>query len=293
MHFYEDIASLRKLGICNFPTHRGCRGSKHRNSIPTVISSRTEQPMEEHNKVSHDNLSQINTSMFRVSVTKIHDVKVGLLNALSVKNKVNGLSDHIIETGLDIVSITETWLTHDRVTECALCTNVYDLLHTPRMHRRGGGLALLIKSNLKHSQIVSCNITDSLEYQEVHVRMNKNSLEVLLVYRPPANKKNKATVRQFNVEFTRLLEAKAISVNKFPVVGDFNFHMDDTENAGACSFTDMLQAFDLHQHVNGATHMNGHTLDLVLSQSMDELVNDLFIHDTTVSDHFCVKFTLP
>ena len=102
--------------------------------------------------------------------------------------------------------------------------------------------------------------------------MNKYTLEVFVVYRPPLNKKKKATVRQFNEEFTRLLEAKAISVNKLLVVGDFNFHMEDIENAGVCSFTDVLQTFDLHQHVNGATHMNGHTLDLVLSHSMDELV---------------------
>ena len=39
--------------------------------------------------------------------------------------------------------------------------------------------------------------------------------------------------------------------------------------------------------------MNSHTFDLVLSHSMDELVNDLCIRDTTVSDHFWVEFTLP
>ena len=148
VHVYEDIASLTKLGICNFPTLTGCRGSKYKNSIPMIISNRTEQPV----------------------------------------------------------------------------------------------------------------------YQEVHVHMNKYTLEVLVVYHRPPNKRNKETS-------TSIWMIQRMQV---PVVSRICYKR--------------LTSISMSKR---ATHMNNHTLGLVLSQSMGELVNGPCICGTTVSDNFLVEFTLP
>ena len=79
-------------------------------------------------------------------------------------------------------------------------------------------------------------------------------------------------------------------------VGDFNFHYEDTLNADASRFRDNLSTHSLCQHVSGPTHMDGHTLDLVITKSTDNLVSN-----TTVSDfltyhgavHCCLHLPKP
>ena len=53
-------------------------------------------------------------------------------------------------------------------------------------------------------------------------------------------------------------------------MGDLNFHVNDLEDTTAKRFLDLLDSFGLRQNVCGATHISGHTLDLVISNSSDE-----------------------
>ena len=50
------------------------------------------------------------------------------------------------------------------------------------------------------------------------------------------------------------------------ISGDFNIHMDDPNDITAKHFRDLLNAFGLTQHVNDATHVYDHTLDLIITQ---------------------------
>lgn len=52
----------------------------------------------------------------------------------------------------------------------------------------------------------------------------------------------------------------------------------------------VLDTFGLSQHVKGPTHIQGHTLDLVISKDVDIL--SIYIKDLAISDHFCVFFEL-
>ena len=291
---YDNLTSLRKLGICAIATHRGCKGSSHRNPIPNATPIHTDGSFRSQGGVCHRNLTVLGNRNDFVTNSKRNEIKFGLLNARSVIRKVNEITDHIVENELDLVAITETWMSsNDRITEGELCPNGYDLLHTPRPHGRGGGVALLIKSSLKHSQIISTEVNSSFEHQEVNIRMQRYTLTLIIVYRPPPNKKNKATAKQFCQEFTELLEEKTAIANKLLVVGDFNFHIDNQNDLIAKTFNDLLQTFDLQQHVREATHKKGHILDLVLSRSADDgLVSDIKVRDTDISDHYWVECTL-
>ena len=75
-------------------------------------------------------------------------------------------------------------------------------------------------------------------------------------------------------------------------IGDFNFHVDDPNDYQAKRFTDLLRSFDLKQHVNGITHKDGHTLDLVITRSDDSLIRKLSIRDPAISDHRAVHCEL-
>ena len=67
------------------------------------------------------------------------------------------------------------------------------------------------------------------------------------------------------------------------IVGDFNFHVDNTRSSDTITFNKILESFNLQQHVNEPTHKQGHTLDLIITRNEDRLVNDIKIHDPVIS----------
>ena len=94
-------------------------------------------------------------------------------------------------------------------------------------------------------------------------------------------------------EFSRLLEQIVVEPSGcLLITGDFNFHMDDPDNANAKRFADLLESYDLKQHVNCGTHASGHTLDLVITRSDDSLIKDTKVKDPVISDHLAIHCVL-
>lgn len=77
------------------------------------------------------------------------------------------------------------------------------------------------------------------------------------------------------------------------VVGDFNAHVDNPENPGGTELLELLDSMALQQHVSGATHVGGHTLDLIISRECDDTIRpgSVTISDM-VSDHSSVHCVL-
>ena len=49
-------------------------------------------------------------------------------------------------------------------------------------------------------------------------------------------------------------------------LGDFNIHVDVPNDIDAVKFLDLLESLGREQHVTEATHIFGHTLDLVITR---------------------------
>ena len=75
------------------------------------------------------------------------------------------------------------------------------------------------------------------------------------------------------------------------IAGDFNFHYEDPLNTDASRFRDILSIYSLCQPVLGPTHMDGHTLDLVITNSTDNLVSNTTVSDFLI-DHGAVRCCL-
>ena len=73
---------------------------------------------------------------------------------------------------------------------------------------------------------------------------------------------------------------------------DFNIHVDVEDNPHAESFGDLIDSFGLAQHVHFETHVQGHTLDLVITRKMDSIIQDAPISGSFLSNHATVLFNL-
>ncbi len=110
---------------------------------------------------------------------------------------------------------------------------------------------------------------DSFEILMLNVKLsdkqNKSvqSLALATVYRPPG------PYTDFLKEFADFLSDLLVNVDKALIVGDFDIHVDNTNDALGLAFTDLINSFGVKQNVTGPTHRFNHTLDLIISHGID------------------------
>ena len=162
-------------------------------------------------------------------------------------------------------------------------------LHSPRNDRQGGGVGCLVKSSLKSMKKDSMK-TKTFEHMEVEIKLNGKILTIILIYRPEPSKKNQYTMTEFYDEFHKFLAHYHTYNNEVIITGDFNFHMNKPSDNKVIKFNNILEMFDLVQHITSSTHRDGNTLDLVITHKTSTL-NDITISELN-SDHNCILFNL-
>ena len=71
------------------------------------------------------------------------------------------------------------------------------------------------------------------------------------------------------------------------ILGDFNIHYNNVHKS--IKLRQLLDSFDMNQHVAGATHKQGNILDLVITPNHDNLIKSVTVCDYNISDHYCVE----
>ena len=281
-----DVTALRKLGISATATHRGCRGSGYKKPIPTV--SIPSQPFVESRGVHKSNLSYI-------KYDNAPSLAAGLLNVRSACNKSIAINDYVVDSNIDILSLTETWIKPSTPSSiiAELTPPGYSLIHVPRPSGgKGGGVGLIYRDTLT-AKLDSTKSFSSFEFMSVTLMSKSRTFKLVILYRPPTLKKNGPTFNTFLEEFPKLLEDVMLVKSDLFIMGDFNIHIDDPKSRNAVLFMDLLiAAFGLVQHIHQSTHKSGHTLDLLLSRQ-DRTPSDIDVTDILMSDHYAVSFTLP
>ncbi len=96
----------------------------------------------------------------------------------------------------------------------------------------------------------------------------------------------------FLKELADFLSDLLVNVDKALIVGDFNIHVDNTNDALGLAFTDLINSFGVKQNVTGPTHRFNHTLDLIISHGIDLTDIDIIPQSDDVTDHFLVSCML-
>ena len=191
---------------------------------------------------------------------------------------------------MDLIAITETWLTigeKDNTIIRDLTPADYKFVHLPRKSRRGVGVGLVYRSSFK----VVVNRRDdmkSFEFVDVDVSSYGNSMKLVIIYRPHPSKKNKHSYADVLFEFTGFIEHYALMTTRFAIVGDFNIHWDVPSDNNVKRFADLLESLNIIQHVHAPTHIDGHTIDLILTPSGNHGITSTTKTTLLLSDHLWV-----
>ena len=214
-----------------------------------------------------------------------------LIKARSVCNKTLIIKDFVVDYKVDLLGITETWLHMDGcdATIGELCPSGYRLLHTPRSIGRGGGVGILYKQGISTKVRLCEHSFMSFECIDITFVARK-SLRAIVVYRPPEG----TSVNVFLEEFSSLLQETAVCPEELLIFGDFNFHMDNKDDGDATRFGDLLDLFNLKQHVCVPTHKRGHILDLVITRNNSGALNlkNVTVMEQLISDHKAICLNL-
>ena len=305
------LETIRDLGIGR-KTRRGTKaGQRKQRSIKEVRKQyckdtavnpnnltqlQSEQQQQERKKFKDTTVNLTNLIQAPTGETKrniIPHLKMCSVNCRSVRNKADYLNDFITENDYDCVAITESWLSsteeENEVTISALVPSSYKLLHVPRQEGRGGGVAFICKNHYK-TKLENGFTARSFESMTVVMNAGSFTLRFVIIYRVPPSPANKLKNSMFLEELSDYLESVATLSGKVVLVGDFNVHWDNPQNTERIELATLLDSYDLKQHVEGPTHTEGHTLDLLITHTSDNLVRECKIRDF-VSDHNAVDIT--
>ena len=221
-------------------------------------------------------------------------VKFGLMNVQSLNNKYDFVADHIVENKLDIVSITETWLSpkDDLNSPCvaAIEKHGYKFIHRPRCSGRGGGVAVVVNKTLN-----CCRCPDfdakSFESIELLITAISHTIRLVVIYRMPPSKTNKLCKTTFITEFKSYLEHLRSLSGTLLIAGDFNINWIDSgkSNCELVKFRRLLNSYRLEQFIDVPTHDSDHLIDYIISSA--DFVTNVTVSDR-MSDHYALHCML-
>ena len=272
VYYANTTATFRVLleGDLVFKLNLG-PGSTIRQINPIVRTCYRPQRMLQTRSRNSANLVNIRCGPFLINVN--HSLSLRLMNTQSVRNKTADFVDYVCGQALHLVAVTDTWLkTIDDAIRVELCPAGYNLIDYPRTRRCGGGIGLLYKDSLRVTKVRNGE-KESFKLCELLVQISSSlKIRVVIVYRPPHSEDHRIPVVTFLSEFSSYMESIILSKDHLLILGDFNIHMDVSTDAYTVKFMDLLESLGLEQHVRGPTHTHAHTLDLVITRKMENII---------------------
>lgn len=220
---------------------------------------------------------------------KCNSLKICYFNARSLKNKLNEFISLQNTSNYSIFVITETWL-DNTVNNAMICPKDFFVLRKDRQGRRGGGVMLGIKDNIKYNEVsvLQSEILSDVLAVDLYV---PNCIRLVCIYRAPDE----------NIEYMNHLTdyISIICEVNHPVIilGDFNLPNLDWVNFSWPKtpiyekFAASISQNSLSQIVNETTRYNN-LIDLLLTTTPLEIINVSVEPPFSTSDHNKICFDI-
>ena len=212
---------------------------------------------------------------------------LALANVRSIRGKIDEVQMELHRHKLDLLVITESWLSKDDHVTSNVPPDGFDIVSIPRNSgSRGGGICLLYKtSSIKMLNTKSYDWT-SCEMADFHIKVGNKEIILCAVYHPP-----QLNVMEFLQDFTSYWEITITSTCECIFIGDFNIRVDKDGDPNTIIFKDCLESLNLACKVNFPTHELGHTLDLVILDNASSLI-PMVNQGCFISDHSLIYMEL-
>jgi len=199
---------------------------------------------------------------FQAEAKNIDGLTIMHFNARSLKTNFKFIKNYVKELGKNfhIIAVSESWLDGDSdLKEYAL--EHYEMYNVFRPGKRGGGVALYIRNNLRATKIEnkSCFLEGICEHLtvELNVEGGKNVV-IACIYRTPGSE-----LELFSNHVDNFL--KAVNKNKsIYLCGDFNIDLlRSDKHCGTKHFLDMLYSYGLFPMINKPTRVTSVSATLI------------------------------
>ena len=144
-------------------------------------------------------------------------------------------------------------------------------------------------SNIKHG--MAAFQASSFELMGPSFSCHRQTINIYIVYRPG----HPGTDRAFMEEFGSFLDGLLLVGGNRVICGDFNYWVDNPSSKPfSAEFVELFDLSNFENFVSFATHLSGHTLDLILAPAGSEYAKhvEALPIDSDMSDHALILFSL-
>ena len=183
------------------------------------------------------------------------------LNARSLNSNFREIDDYLssLNYKFDIIAISETWVSEPEHNKFNI--NGYDVYHTNRKNKRGGGVALYVKQELA-CKFLSCKslvVDDLFECCTLEILISGHrNIIVSCIYRCPGSNTD-----IFSEHIVQLFFELTMRKTVF-LCGDFNIDiLKHKVNQGTKSFLDTMYSIGLYPLIDRPTRISNHSFTLI------------------------------
>lgn len=183
--------------------------------------------------------TQIHDDIHTIKFSSHETFKILYLNARSIKNKSEEipLIYNTLKTDIHVIAITETFVRNGE--EQFFEFDGYTAHYSSRPNRGGGGVAVLVKNNIKHEMKDKWSDNEN-SIINVQIQLNNKQYNILNVYRPP----NTNAIKISDFLTTLHHHVNKLKNSNTIITGDFNFNTLNEEDQ-------QVQAYLNVMHSNG------------------------------------------
>ena len=176
----------------------------------------------------------------------------------SEQDQTTAIHEIIEERDLYAAILTETW----HGSSLAVPTGFSAVDAVRKSDPNHGGIVVFHRSRYRCARVPLPELT-SFEGLCVRLHVGGESVTLLSIYRPGSCRPS--TV--FYEELRIVLEMLVLQPGPIILGGDVNIHVERADDSDSIRFSEMIESFNMIQHVVGPTHLHGGTLDLIATFS--------------------------
>ena len=213
------------------------------------------------------------------------------MNCCSLRNKTHEVMEEAVWEGLDVIFVTETWLrANEKSLEREISEYGYSLVHKSR-GSPGGGVGVIFREGINVTYPKKSKQFKSMEILEATISgTGLQRTTVAVVYSSPTRRQNHCFLEELEDFLLGFAERKGSMI-----VGDFNVHVERPKDKLTTDFMGIIEDHGYIQRVQGPTHKNGGTLDLVICRNSEDAPGVSNIKTTEkafLPDHYQIEMAL-